>query len=108
PFNFPLNLVAHKVAPAVATGTPFIIKPPPQAPRVSQMLGKLLVDGGWPQEAFAVVPCSNLTAEALVKLDDFRIISFAGSGPVGWRIKELSGKKHCVLELGGNAAVAVE
>ena len=107
PFNFPLNLVAHKVAPAVATGTAFVLKPPPQAPRVSRMLGKLLVEGGWPQEAFAVVPCSNETAEQLVKSDDFRVISFTGSAGVGWKIKALSGKKHCVLELGGNAAVVV-
>ena len=107
PFNFPLNLVAHKVAPAVATGTAFILKPPPQAPRVSQLLAQLLLDGGWPQDAFAVVPCSNLTAEALVTLEDFRTISFTGSAAVGWRIKALSGKKHTVLELGGNAAVAI-
>ena len=107
PFNFPLNLVAHKVAPAVAVGAPFLLKPPPQAPRTSLRLGELLLEAGWPAEYFSVLPCANEAAEALVKDERFRILSFTGSAPVGWKLKALSGKKHVVLELGGNAAVVV-
>ncbi len=107
PFNFPLNLVAHKVAPAVAVGAPFLLKPPPQAPRTSLELGKLLLEGGWPAAAFAVLPCSNEAAEGLAKDERFKVLSFTGSAPVGWKLKALSGKKHVVLELGGNAAVVV-
>jgi acyl-CoA reductase-like NAD-dependent aldehyde dehydrogenase len=107
PFNFPLNLVAHKVAPAVAVGAAFVLKPPPQAPKTSQALGRMLAEAGYPKEAFAVHPCSNDEAEKLVRDDRFGVLSFTGSAPVGWKLKAISGHKHCVLELGGNAAVVV-
>ena len=107
PFNFPLNLVAHKVAPAIAVGAPFVLKPAPQAPKTALMLGRLLLEAGWPAEAFAILPCSNEIAESLVRDDRFAVLSFTGSAKVGWHLKSICGKKHCVLELGGNAAVVV-
>ncbi|MBI4056787.1 MAG: aldehyde dehydrogenase family protein [Elusimicrobia bacterium] len=107
PFNFPLNLVTHKVAPAIAVGAPFLLKPPPQAPKTAQKLKELILASGWPQEFFEVVSCSNEVAESLVRDERFRVLSFTGSAPVGWKLKSLAGKKHVVLELGGNAAVGV-
>jgi acyl-CoA reductase-like NAD-dependent aldehyde dehydrogenase len=107
PFNFPLNLVAHKVAPAVAVGASFVLKPPPQAPKTSLALGRMLAEAGYPAEAFCVLPCANEAAEALVRDDRFAVLSFTGSAAVGWKLKSVSGRKHCVLELGGNAAVVV-
>jgi glyceraldehyde-3-phosphate dehydrogenase (NADP+) len=107
PFNFPLNLVAHKVAPAIAVGTPFVHKPASIAQGVAAELGRLVVESGWPQEAMAVANISGLEAEALVQDDRFGVVSFTGSAAVGWRLKSLSGRKQVLLELGGNAAVFV-
>lgn len=107
PFNFPLNLVAHKVAPAIAVGSPFVLKPAPQAPRTAAKLGELIASAGWLSEAFAVLPCSNEVAESMVRDDRFKVLSFTGSASVGWKLKALAGKKHVVLELGGNAGVVV-
>lgn len=107
PFNFPLNLVAHKVAPAIAVGSPFVLKPAPQAPRTATKLGELILSAGWPSEAFAVLPCSNEVAESMVRDERFKVLSFTGSASVGWKLKSLAGKKHVVLELGGNAGVVV-
>ena len=107
PFNFPLNLVAHKVAPAIAVGAPFVLKPAPQAQRTAQMLGQLVLAAGWPAEAMAVVDCSNDVAEALARDERFGVLSFTGSAKVGWHLKSVAGKKHVVLELGGNAGVFV-
>ncbi len=107
PFNFPLNLVAHKVAPAIAVGAPYVHKPASCARRVAVELGRLVVESGWPAEAMAVVKVSGEAAEALVKDDRFAVLSFTGSGIVGWRLKSLAGKKSVLLELGGNAGVFV-
>lgn len=107
PFNFPLNLVAHKVAPAIAVGAPFVLKPAPQAPKTADKLGKLIEASGWPADFFAVHPCSNEDAEAMAKDDRFAVLSFTGSAKVGWHLKAISGKKHVVLELGGNAGVII-
>ncbi|MDE2237737.1 MAG: aldehyde dehydrogenase family protein, partial [Elusimicrobia bacterium] len=108
PFNFPLNLVAHKVSAAIAVGAPFALKPAPQAPRTALRLGAILADCGWPAEAFAVAAgCPIDAAEALVRDERFAVLSFTGSAKVGWRLKGIAGKKHVVLELGGNAAVLV-
>src|SRR5262249_9184663 len=107
PFNFPLNLVAHKIAPAIAVGAPFVLKPAPQCPETAMKLGRILLDAGWPAEAFAVLPCSNEVAESLVRDERFAVLSFTGSAKVGWHLKSISGKKHCVLELGGNSGVIV-
>jgi acyl-CoA reductase-like NAD-dependent aldehyde dehydrogenase len=108
PFNFPLNLVAHKVAPAMAAGCPIILKPAPQAPFTSLALGEVILKAGWPEEALAVLPLSNAdTAWLAEKEDRVKLVSFTGSAKVGWELKAHSGRKRVVLELGGNAALIV-
>lgn len=107
PFNFPLNLVAHKVAAAIAVGVPFVLKPAPAAPKTAQKLGELIIASGWPQDAIAVVTASNQEAEVLVRDERFGVMSFTGSAAVGWHLKSIAGKKHVVLELGGNAGVFI-
>lgn len=108
PFNFPINLVAHKVAPAIAAGCPIILKPAPQAPLTALMLGKILSRLGLPEGAFSVLPCANDVAETLVRDERAATISFTGSAKVGWHLASIAGKKRVLLELGGNAAVIVE
>ena len=108
PFNFPLNLVAHKVAPALAAGNSIYIKPAPQTPLTALLLGEVLMESGAPPGAVNIVPCSNRVAEDLVADPRFKLLSFTGSAPVGWMLKAKCGKKKVVLELGGNAAVIVE
>ncbi|HEY2517458.1 MAG TPA: aldehyde dehydrogenase family protein [Polyangiaceae bacterium] len=107
PFNFPLNLVAHKVAPALACGCSIVLKPPPQCPMTSLALAELVRAAGAPSDALQVVPCSNEVAEAMVKDPRFATLSFTGSGKVGWALKGIAGKKRVLLELGGNAAAIV-
>ncbi|HEX3738463.1 MAG TPA: aldehyde dehydrogenase family protein [Terriglobales bacterium] len=107
PFNFPLNLVAHKVAPAIAAGCPIILKPAPQTPLTSFLLAEAVEQAGLPDGAFNVLPLSNEDAGLLVTDDRIKMISFTGSAPVGWDIKRRAGKKKVVLELGGNAGVIV-
>jgi len=108
PFNFPLNLVAHKVAPALAAGNSILIKPAPQTPLTALLLGELLMEAGVPPGGLNVLPCNNTVAEQLVVEPRFKLLSFTGSAPVGWMLKTKCGKKKVVLELGGNAAVIVE
>jgi acyl-CoA reductase-like NAD-dependent aldehyde dehydrogenase len=107
PFNFPLNLVAHKVAPAIAAGCSMVLKPAPQTPLCSLLLAECVQQAGWPDGGFNVLPLSNDDASLLVTDDRIKLISFTGSVPVGWDIKRRAGKKKVVLELGGNAAVVV-
>lgn len=107
PFNFPLNLVAHKVAPAIAAGCTMILKPAPQTPLSSLLLAEAVEQAGLPDGAFNVLPLSNEDAGLLVTDDRIKLISFTGSAPVGWDIKRRAGKKKVVLELGGNAGVIV-
>jgi acyl-CoA reductase-like NAD-dependent aldehyde dehydrogenase len=107
PFNFPLNLAAHKVAPALACGCSVVLKPPPQAPLASLVLAAIVRDACPVPDALQVVPCANDVAESLVKDDRFATLSFTGSAAVGWKLKALAGKKRVLLELGGNAAVIV-
>ena len=107
PFNFPLNLVAHKVAPAIAAGCPIILKPAPQTPLSSLLLAEAVEQAGLPDGAFNVLPLSNEDAAVLVTDDRIKLISFTGSAVVGWDIKRRAGKKKVVLELGGNAGVIV-
>jgi acyl-CoA reductase-like NAD-dependent aldehyde dehydrogenase len=107
PFNFPLNLVAHKVAPAIAAGCPMVLKPAPQTPLCSLLLAEVVQQAGWPDGALNVLPLSNEDAGVLVADDRLKMISFTGSTAVGWQIKKNSGKKKVVLELGGNAGVIV-
>jgi glyceraldehyde-3-phosphate dehydrogenase (NADP+) len=107
PFNFPLNLVAHKVAPAIAAGCPLVLKPAPQTPLTSLLLGEVVQHSGWPDGALNILPLSNEDASALVTDDRLKMISFTGSASVGWQIKKNAGKKKVLLELGGNAGVIV-
>ncbi|HWA95244.1 MAG TPA: aldehyde dehydrogenase family protein [Terracidiphilus sp.] len=108
PFNFPLNLVAHKAAPALAAGCPLIIKPAPQAPFTALALGEVILKAGWPEEALAVLPLSNAdTAWLAEKEERIKLVSFTGSAKVGWDLKVNSGRKRVLLELGGNAALIV-
>src|SRR6202790_5280164 len=107
PFNFPLNLVAHKVAPAIAAGCSMVLKPAPQTPLTSLLLAEVIQHAGWPDGAFNVIPLSNEDAGLLITDDRLKMISFTGSAPVGWEIKRRAGKKKVVLELGGNAGVIV-
>jgi acyl-CoA reductase-like NAD-dependent aldehyde dehydrogenase len=108
PSNFPLNLAAHKVAPALAAGCPVILKPAPQTPFTALALGEIVLKAGWPEEALAVMPLSNAdTAWLAEKEDRIKLISFTGSSPVGWELKVRSGRKRVLLELGSNAAMIV-
>ncbi len=108
PFNFPLNLVAHKAAPALAAGCPLILKPAPQTPFTALALGEVILKAGWPEEALAVLPLSNAdTAWLAEKEDRIKLVSFTGSAKVGWELKARSGRKRVLLELGGNAALIV-
>jgi glyceraldehyde-3-phosphate dehydrogenase (NADP+) len=107
PFNFPLNLVAHKIAPCLASGNTMVLKPPPQAPLTALRLGRILLDAGVPPGLINILPCDIPVAEALVADPRVQFVTFTGSATVGWRIKANAGKKGVLLELGGNAAAVV-
>jgi acyl-CoA reductase-like NAD-dependent aldehyde dehydrogenase len=107
PFNFPLNLVAHKLAPALAVGCPVVLKPPVQTPLTPLMLQEIVARAGAPEGAFTVLPCGVEAARPLITDDRMAVLSFTGSDRVGWSLKALAGKKRVTLELGGNAAVIV-
>lgn len=107
-FNFPLNLAAHKIAPAIAAGCPWILKPAPNTPLSALMLGEILAETDLPPGAFSIVPCDNDTAGALVTDDRIALLSFTGSAAVGWALKARAGRKRVTLELGGNAACIVD
>lgn len=107
PFNFPLNLVAHKLAPAIACGCPVVLKPAPQTPLTALALAKLIHDAGLPPGGLQVLPLRNEDAAPLVEDDRLKVLSFTGSAAVGWQLKAKAGKKRVLLELGGNAAVIV-
>ena len=107
PFNFPLNLVAHKLAPAMAAGCAVVLKPAPQTPFCALLLGKLILEAGWPASSFSILLLSNEDAASLVADERLKLLSFTGSAIVGWQLKRDAGKKRVVLELGGNAAVIV-
>jgi acyl-CoA reductase-like NAD-dependent aldehyde dehydrogenase len=107
PFNFPLNLVAHKVAPAVAVGAPIVLKPAPATPLTALLLGELLAETDLPAGSWSILPVPNEVAAELVRDPRLPVVSFTGSVPVGWSIRESAPRKHVTLELGGNAAVVV-
>jgi len=107
PFNFPLNLVVHKVAPAIACGCTMVLKPAPQTPLTALMLAEVVQQAGWPNGGLNVVPLSNDDAGLLVEDERLKLITFTGSSAVGWQIKSRAGKKRVTLELGGNAGVIV-
>lgn len=108
PFNFPLNLVCHKVGPAVAAGCPLVIKPAEQTPGAALLLGEILLAAGWPERALSVLPADRSVAPQLVADPRFRVISFTGSDRVGWAIRTAAPRAQVVLELGGNGAVILE
>jgi acyl-CoA reductase-like NAD-dependent aldehyde dehydrogenase len=107
PFNFPLNLVAHKVAPAIAAGCTIVLKPAPQTPLCSLLLAEVVASAGLTAGAFNVLPLTNDVAEKLVSDDRLKMLTFTGSAKVGWALKQKAGKKKVTLELGGNAGVIV-
>jgi acyl-CoA reductase-like NAD-dependent aldehyde dehydrogenase len=107
PFNFPLNLVAHKLAPAIAAGCPILLKPAPQTPLSSLRLAQVIERAGWPAGALSVLPLSNEDAAKILADDRVKLLSFTGSPTVGWELKSKARKKRVVLELGGNAAAIV-
>lgn len=108
PFNFPLNLAAHKVAPALAVGCPFVLKPASLTPIGALVIGEVLAETDLPKGAFSILPCSREGANRFTEDDRLKLLSFTGSPGVGWALKARAGKKPVVLELGGNAAVIVD
>lgn len=108
PFNFPLNLVLHKLAPAFAVGCPVVLKPAPQAPLTALAFAALVEEAGYPAGALSVLICANSEAELLVRDSRIRFLSFTGSPAVGWKLREMAGPKRVLLELGGNAALIVD
>lgn len=108
PFNFPLNLTAHKVAPAIAAGCPFVLKPASRTPIGAIVIGEVLAETDLPSGAFSILPCRRDGAELFTTDDRLKLLSFTGSPPVGWDLKSKAGKKKVVLELGGNAACIVD
>ncbi len=107
PFNFPINLVAHKVAPALAAGDPIILRPASQTPVSALKLAEIIHGSGWPFEAFSVLPSTTNDAAPLIEDDRIRHLTFTGSPAVGWSLKSRAGRKRLTLELGGNAGVIV-
>src|SRR5690242_20845137 len=107
PFNFPLNLVSHKVAPALAAGNPIVVRPASQTPISALKLAQIVLEAGWPEEGIAVVPSTTADAAPLVEDDRIKMLTFTGSPAVGWGLKNKAGRKRVTLELGGNAAVIV-
>lgn len=108
PFNFPLNLAIHKVAPAIATGNPIVLKPPSKDPLVMLRVAELMDEVGLPEGMVSVLPMGRELGDRMVSDERFKLLSFTGSPAVGWRMKERAGKKKVVLELGGNAGVIVD
>jgi acyl-CoA reductase-like NAD-dependent aldehyde dehydrogenase len=108
PFNFPLNLAAHKVAPALAAGVPFVLKPASRTPIGALIIGDVLSETDLPKGAFSILPAHRDGADLFTTDERFKLMSFTGSPAVGWDLKARAGKKKVVLELGGNAAVIVD
>ena len=108
PFNFPLNLAAHKVAPALAVGCPFVLKPASRTPLGALIIGEILAETDLPEGTFSILPCSRDGADLFTTDERLKLLSFTGSPGVGWALKAKAGKKKVVLELGGNAACVVD
>ena len=108
PFNFPLNLAAHKVAPAIASGCPFVLKPASRTPVGALQIGEVLAETDLPTGAFSILPCHRDGADLFTTDERLKLLSFTGSPDVGWKLKANAGKKKVVLELGGNAACIVD
>lgn len=108
PFNFPLNLAAHKIAAAIAMGCPFVMKPASLTPIGALIIGEVLAETELPEGAFSILPCPREAAAAFTEDGRLKLLSFTGSAEVGWKLKAKAGKKKVVLELGGNAACIVD
>lgn len=108
PFNFPLNLVAHKVAPAIASGCSIVLKPSSNAPRTALLLAEIIASSALPEGGFNIIPSSSAEIEQLVVDQRIKLLTFTGSPAVGWDLKSKAGKKRVLLELGGNAGVIVD
>lgn len=108
PFNFPLNLAAHKIAPAIAVGCPFVMKPASRTPLGAIIMGEVLAETNLPKGAFSILPAHREGADMFTEDERLKLLSFTGSPAVGWDLKAKAGKKKVVLELGGNAAVIVD
>ena len=108
PFNFPLNLAAHKIAPALAVGCPFVMKPASRTPLGAIIMGEVLAETDLPKGAFSILPAHREGADLFTTDERLKLLSFTGSPGVGWDLKAKAGKKKVVLELGGNAAVIVD
>lgn len=108
PFNFPLNLAAHKIAPAIAVGCPFVLKPASRTPIGALIIGEILAETNLPKGAFSILPCQREGADLFTTDERLKLLSFTGSPSVGWDLKARAGKKKVVLELGGNAACIVD
>jgi glyceraldehyde-3-phosphate dehydrogenase (NADP+) len=108
PFNFPLNLAAHKVAPALAAGNTIVLKPPSKDPLTMLTVGEIIERAGVPEGAVSILPMSRTLGDQMVADERFKLLTFTGSPSVGWRMKERAGKKRVVLELGGNAGAIVD
>lgn len=107
PFNFPLNLTSHKIAPAIASGCPIILKPARSTPLSALELAKIVYAAGLPKGALSILPMDRIAGNQLVTDERFKLLTFTGSPIVGWKMKEMAGKKKVVLELGGNAGVII-
>ena len=108
PFNFPLNLAAHKLAPAIAAGNTIVLKPPSKDPLTMLTVAEIIEKSGVPEGAVSILPMTRALGDRMVEDDRFKLLTFTGSPSVGWRMKERAGKKKVVLELGGNAGVIVD
>jgi len=108
PFNFPLNLAAHKIAPAIAVGCPFVLKPASLTPIGALILGEILAETDLPKGAYSILPCRREDADLFTTDERLKLLSFTGSPEVGWALKAKAGRKKIVLELGGNAACVVD
>ena len=108
PFNFPLNLAAHKIAPAIASGNPIVLKPPSKDPLIMLTVAEIIQEAGAPAGSVSILPMTRELGDRMVADERFKLLSFTGSPSVGWRMKERAGKKKVVLELGGNAGVIVD
>jgi glyceraldehyde-3-phosphate dehydrogenase (NADP+) len=108
PFNFPLNLAAHKLAPAIASGNPIVLKPPSKDPLTMLTVAEIVAEAGLPEGAVSILPMTRELGDRMVCDDRFKLLTFTGSPAVGWKMKERAGKKKVVLELGGNAGAIVD
>ncbi|HKG56946.1 MAG TPA: aldehyde dehydrogenase family protein [Candidatus Limnocylindrales bacterium] len=108
PFNFPLNLAAHKLSPAIASGNPIVLKPPSKDPLVMLTVAEIVEEAGAPAGSVSILPMTRELGDRMVADERFKLLTFTGSPSVGWRMKERAGKKKVVLELGGNAGVIVD